>query len=257
MGRKLDNAINLYMTGIRDGNPREAMRLYTGGRYTQHSTGVPDGKEGFVRFFDEFLRRNPERDIRIVRGFEDGRYVFLQAYQSLNGGKARWVTADFFDTDDEDRLIEHWDVISEYVPETPSGHTSVDGPVEISGEAETGENKKLIRTLIEEGLIGNNSTVVDASLSADRFIQHADGLPDGREPFRRLVTGEDRRLAFEEVVLFAGRGNFAAALCRAKRNGREVARVDLFRVEAGKAIEHWASEEPVPSAEDLTNGGKF
>ena len=88
MTAKLDNAIALYMDGIRDGNAREAVTKYTGDRYTQHSTGVRDGVEGFVEFFEPFLERNPVRDIQIIRSFEDGQYVFLQAYQNLGNGEA-------------------------------------------------------------------------------------------------------------------------------------------------------------------------
>ena len=43
MARKLDHAKGLYLEGIRDGNPRDAVTRYTGSRYTQHSTGVRDG----------------------------------------------------------------------------------------------------------------------------------------------------------------------------------------------------------------------
>jgi len=62
MTAKLDNAIALYMEGIRDGNARQAVETYTGDRYTQHSTGVRDGVEGFVEFFEPFIERNPSRD---------------------------------------------------------------------------------------------------------------------------------------------------------------------------------------------------
>ena len=48
MSRKIDSARALYLEGIRDGNAREAVTKYTGHRYTQHSTGVRDGVEGFV-----------------------------------------------------------------------------------------------------------------------------------------------------------------------------------------------------------------
>jgi hypothetical protein len=34
MSRKLENAHNLYLHGIRDGRPREAVTKYTGDRYT-------------------------------------------------------------------------------------------------------------------------------------------------------------------------------------------------------------------------------
>jgi predicted SnoaL-like aldol condensation-catalyzing enzyme len=56
----------------------------------------------------------------------------MGVYQSLNDGEAEWVTTDFFDTDENDKIIEHWDVISKYAPKTPSGHTSIHGPTEIT-----------------------------------------------------------------------------------------------------------------------------
>jgi predicted SnoaL-like aldol condensation-catalyzing enzyme len=59
MSQKLRNAIALYMEGIRDGKVKEAIEKYSGDRYTQHSTGVKDGKEGFIEFlnlsFNEIL----------------------------------------------------------------------------------------------------------------------------------------------------------------------------------------------------------
>ncbi|MEW8073557.1 MAG: nuclear transport factor 2 family protein, partial [Candidatus Thiodiazotropha sp.] len=94
MSKKIENAKGLYLEGIRDGNMQEALDKYTGERYTQHSTGVGDGKEGFIAFFGPFLERNPVRDIRVVRAIEDGRHVFIHVYQSLNNGEVKWVTAD-------------------------------------------------------------------------------------------------------------------------------------------------------------------
>jgi predicted SnoaL-like aldol condensation-catalyzing enzyme len=78
MGQWLESATALYMEAIQDGNAAEAIGKYSGNRYTQHSTPVKDGQEGFIEFFADFEKRNPIRDIEIVRAFEDGRYVFLQ-----------------------------------------------------------------------------------------------------------------------------------------------------------------------------------
>ena len=49
--KRIQHAMGLYLEGIRDGNMREALDEHTGDRYTQHSTGVADGKEGFSAFF--------------------------------------------------------------------------------------------------------------------------------------------------------------------------------------------------------------
>lgn len=111
MGVRTGNARNLYLKGILGGRPREAVEKYTGDRYTQHSTGVRDGREGFIEFFDDFLARHPDRDIRIVRAFEDGNSVFVHAHQLLDGGATQWFTADLFDTDDDGRIVKHWDVM--------------------------------------------------------------------------------------------------------------------------------------------------
>ncbi len=92
MSKKLENAKALYLEGIRDGKAREAVTKYTGERYTQHSTGVADGIEEFVAFFEPFIERNPKRDIQIVRAIEDGQYVFVHVFQDINNGQAKWVT---------------------------------------------------------------------------------------------------------------------------------------------------------------------
>jgi hypothetical protein len=63
MNAPLDNAKALYLEAIRDGDAAAAIERYSGSRYTQHSTPVKDGKDGFVEFFDDFHRRNPVRDV--------------------------------------------------------------------------------------------------------------------------------------------------------------------------------------------------
>lgn len=260
MNPKLKNAFGLYLEGIRDGKPQEAIAKYTGNRYTQHSTGVKDGKEGFIEFFEGFLKRNPKREIRIIRSLVDGRYVFLHVYQNLNDGQAEWVTTDFFDTDENDKLIEHWDVISKYADSTPSGHTSIDGPTEIVDLHKTEENKELVRNLIKDALMEDgNPDNLPRYISADQYIQHNKDMEDGLAAFQKLASDPNRPLNYEEIVLMVGQGNFVATLSKANWNDGKVnqdyAQVDLFRIENGKVVEHWDSVEPVP--ENSVNNGKF
>lgn len=260
MNQKVKNAIALYLEGIRDGNPREAVAKYTGDRYTQHSTGVKDGQAGFIEFFEPFIERNPIRDIQIIRSLVDGQYVFLQAYQSLNNGEAKWVTTDFFDTDANDKIVEHWDVIAEYCDQTPSGHTSVDGPTEVKDLDKTEENKALVLNLIKDALMeGGDPTNLDRYISKDQYIQHNKEVADGLEHFQQLATAPNRPLYYKEVVLVVGQGNFVATLCRANWKDEQIdqdyAQVDLFRIENGKVVEHWDNVEQVP--EHSVNSGKF
>jgi len=256
MNPKLANAVGLYMDGIRDGNPREAVERYTGDRYTQHSTGVADGRDGFVAFFEPFLGRNPVRDIRIVRSIVDGQHVFVHAFQELNHGEARWVTTDFFDTDENDRIVEHWDVIAPYVDEMPSGRTSIDGPTTITDEEKTKENKAIVRSMIEDLLMPDGDlSRVDQYIAVD-YLQHNAEVPDGIEAFRSLLADPDRPLWYHDIVLLVGQGNFVATLCRATWEDTEYAQVDIFRLEDGLIVEHWDNVEPVPQGPQ-PNSGKF
>ncbi len=254
---RLENAMNLYLEGIRDGKIREAVTKYTGARYTQHSTGVRDGAEGFIEFFEPFIERNPKRDIQIVRAIEDGQYVFLHVYQSLNDGEAKWVTTDFFDTDENSKIIEHWDVIAEYTPETPSGHTSIDGITAITDLGKTEQNKQLVRDLMNDALIGKNFENIGKYISSEKYIQHNAKAPDGLEHFETLLLGQDKALVYEEVVLLVGQGNFVATLCKVSQKGQPFAQVDIFRIEGSKIVEHWGNAEPVPPKEEWANSGKF
>jgi predicted SnoaL-like aldol condensation-catalyzing enzyme len=258
MSRKVENAVGLYLEGIRDGNPREAVTKYTGDRYTQHSTGVRDGADGFVEFFGDFIQRNPVRDIQIVRTLEEGQYLFVHAYQSLNKGEAEWVTLDFFDTDADDRIIEHWDVIAEFSDSTPSGHTSVDGPTEVKDFDRTQDNKALVRSLIEDVLMpGGNPHNVDQYISWDQYVQHNREVADGLEHFKPLTIDPNRPLNYDEIVLLVGQGDFVATLCKANWQGAPYAQADLFRIDDGLVVEHWDAAEPIRPQATWVNSGKF
>ncbi|MEM6724972.1 MAG: hypothetical protein AAF598_13110 [Bacteroidota bacterium] len=260
MDPRLQNAINLYMEGIRDGHYEEAVNKYTGNRYTQHSTGVKDGKEGFIEFFSDFTKRNPIRDIKVFRSLVDERYVFLQAYQSLNHGEYEYVTTDFFDFDDNNKVIEHWDVIALYSDHTPSGHTSIDGPTEVTDLDKTEENKELVRKLIQDALMeGGNPENLPKYISSEQYIQHNKDVPDGLDAFLKLATQPNPPLRYKRIVLMVGQGNFVATLSEANWKDDQIdqdyAQVDIFRIENGKVVEHWDNVEPVPDTH--VNSGKF
>lgn len=256
MSNKVKNAKAIYMEGIRDGNFEEAVHKYTGDQYVQHSTGVKTGKEGFIEFFSDFVKRCPIRDIQIVRSWEDGQYVFVQAYQNINNGESEWVTTDFFDTDSNDKLIEHWDVISAFNANTPSGHTSIDGATEIEDLELTDSNKQLVQNFIKNVMMKDGDiTKAGQYISGSEYIQHNKEVPDGLESFKKMLLAEDRALFYDEIVLCVGSGNFVATLCKTHINEDDYAQVDIFRIKEGLIVEHWDNVEPVP--EFQVNSGKF
>ena len=257
---KLANAQGLYMEGIRDGNAREALDKYIGDRYTQHSTGVADGKEGFLKFFTPFLKRNPVRDITVVRSFVDGNQVFAHVFQNLNDGAAKWVTADFFDTDSDDKIVEHWDTIQEFRENTASGRSMIDGPTAVIDLDKTEANRTLVSNFMNAVLVGGAFDRMSDFISAEQYHQHSPDVPDGIAGAGTYFAEQAKKGAaytYEKVNKLLVQGNFAAALSAAKIGSDDYAIIDIFRVENGKIVEHWDVTEKISPKENWNNSGKF
>ena len=258
--KKLENVKGIYMDGIRDGNVREAVTKYTGDRYTQHSTGVADGIEGFVEFFGPFVKRNPDRDIRIIRTLEDGQYVFVQAYQDLNNGQARWITTDLFDTDENDKIIEHWDVISAVSETSVSGHSQIDGPTEVTDLEATESNKTVVTEFLDAVLVNGNFDRAPEFISTETYIQHnpqvADGL-DGFAAFAADLAKQGLPMQYQDIFKVIGQGNFVVSYSKMSMGDDEYAVFDIFRLEKGLIVEHWDNMEVILPADQWGNSGKF
>lgn len=257
---RLDHATRLYLEGIRDGDARQAVEAFTGDRYTQHSTGVRDGVEGFVEFFEPFIERNPDRQIEIVRSFVDGRFVFVQAAQSLNGGESRWLTTDLFDTDGNEKIVEHWDVIAPLGGTNPAGHTQVDGSLDVDDLHLTEANKDHVRRFLSEAFCEEPVAPFSDFISADTYINHNPDAPDGLaalEEMDRSSRAKGETLFYPKVHRIIGQGNFVVAFSHQVWNAIDYAAFDIFRLQDGMIVEHWDNVELIPPADGLANSGKF
>ncbi|MGB5952518.1 MAG: nuclear transport factor 2 family protein [Ornithinimicrobium sp.] len=257
MGQRLENAERLYLSAIRDGNYVEAINNLSGDRYTQHSTPVRDGREGFIEFFEGFTERNPIRDIQIIRSFEDGQYVFLHVLQYLNHGEFQYVTADIFDTDDDALLIEHWDIIEEVRAATAGERTQLDGPTEAEGTGDpdlTQTNKALVTKYVKDVLgTADYDRIID--FVAGDCAQHHPDVADGADAL--AAWAKNASIRYVDVHLLIGSGSFVAVLAQMDRQGTQLAVIDLFRVEAERIVEQWSVVEEIAPEETWVNSGKF
>ncbi|MCT4580375.1 MAG: hypothetical protein N4A35_03075 [Flavobacteriales bacterium] len=256
MSKKLENAKGLYLKGIKEGNV-DVVDIYTGSRYTQHSTGVADGTEGFKSFFKGFLERTNERDIQIIRAIEDGNYVFVHVFQDIDNGAAKWITTDLFNTDENDKIVEHWDVIAPYreIGETKTGNDVIFGEFKIEDHEKTAENKALVRMYLTDVFQNRNAKNLGEYISKEQFIEHNANRSSGFENLESFIKNEDFNYDFVFKVM--GQGNYVVAFSKVIHNMEEICIFDIFRVENGKIVEHWDNMEPIPPRSEWANTGKF
>lgn len=255
MGQALDNVRRIYLEGIAGGNARQAVEAYTGHRYTQHSTGVGDGAEGFLAFFEPFVARNPERKIEIVRIFEDGPWVFCSAYQSLNAGAAQWVTMDMFYTDPDGLILEHWDTIAPYVADTASGADMVGGARQVDETADTAANKATVLEYTKQVRQECGRDKLDQFV-ADDLIQHGAQIQAGRAGLAQWLASEQGG-QYEMLFQLIGQGDFVVTYGKRHAGGADIAVFDLYRLADGKIVEHWMNEEQIGPRDSWGNAGKF
>lgn len=255
MGQALENVRAIYLEGIADGNAREAVYRYTGHRYTQHSTGVADGAEGFLAFFEPFVARNPKREIEIKRIFQDDRWVFCSAYQSLNDGAAEWVTMDLFYTDADGLILEHWDTIAPYVKQTASGADMVGGTQDVDPSVHTQSSKDLVLEFTKQVLQQGDVAKLSDFIASD-VIQHAAPIGTGLDGWRTWLTSAGAG-AYEMLFHIMGAGDFVATYGKRHANGKDIAVFNLYRVADGRITEHWMNDEEIGPRETWGNSGKF
>jgi predicted SnoaL-like aldol condensation-catalyzing enzyme len=255
MGKGLESVRDIYLDGIAGGNARQAVLRNTGHRYTQHSTGVADGAEGFLAFFEPFVARNPKRDIEIFRIFEDGPWVFCNAYQSLNDGAAKWVTMDMFYTDPDGLILEHWDTIAPYIKDSKSGADMVGGTRDINLSADGAITKALILEYTKQVLQEGQYDKVDRFVSGS-VVQHATPISAGPEGLRAWLASEAAG-TYEMLFKLIGQGDFALTYGKRHAGGQDIAVFDLYRVADGKIVEHWMNEEVISPRDAWGNSGKF
>lgn len=255
MGKGLENVRRLYLEGIAGGDAREAVYKYTGHRYTQHSTGVGDGAEGFLAFFEPFVERNPKRDIEIIRILEDGPWVFCNAYQSLNDGAAEWVTTDMFYTDSEGLILEHWDTIAPFAPVTQSGEDMVRGTTEVDQSANTEDSKSLVLEFTKQVLQERGFDKINDFVAPD-LIQHAANIGPGLHGLTEWLQSDDGG-QYEMLFNLIGQGDFVVTYGKRYAHEKEIAVFDIYRVADGKIVEQWQNIEEISPRENWGNSGKF
>lgn len=254
MATPLENAKSLYMEGIRDGDYRAAIERYAADPYTQHSTPVRDGKQGFIEFFEDFIARNPERDIKIVRSFQDGQYVFLQAHQVLNGGEFQYVTADIFDSDESARLIEHWDIIEEVTPTSDGTVLELEGPVEPDPSADDAQAKRTVKWF-QENVLASGDTASFSAYVAEDAVWYRQGIAAGSAPWHAWL--EANLVRYQRPRLVVGSGDFVVALVEREVNGVPEAAMDIYRVVDGAITDYWDVAEVITPSATWVNSGKF
>lgn len=115
--------------------------------------------------------------------------------------------------------------------------------------AQEERNRQLVLKFYN-GVFNDHQVASSASVIVDDYIQHNPGVPDGKAAFVDYFTGYfQKNPAARSRVVHSASDRDLVLLHVHSTNGatdRGHAIVDIFRVKAGKIVEHWDVVQTVP-----------
>jgi predicted SnoaL-like aldol condensation-catalyzing enzyme len=246
--------IRTLLKGIETGDP-DAVSVISPAQYIQHNPQTHTGREGLAELFARLSKTSPR--VNIVRAFADGDFVFGHTEYDFASRRVGFEAFRF----EGDFAVEHWDNIQPRQGPNPSGHSMVDGPTEATDFDRTEANRDLVRAFVEKVRIAGEVDTLNAFVCTDHYTEHHPSGIDGFAPLKLRLEGTasgSEVLVYRRLHRVLAQGSFVLAVSEGSRAGVHTCFNDLYRVEAGKIVEHWDTIEAVaPPEEWKHDNGKF
>lgn len=247
--------INTFATG--DG---EMARSLLAEGYIQHNLAYGTGRDAFIASVDYLASAPVRTSVENIRAFEDGDKVFMQTVYNF-AGAGEQVAFDIFRFDDDGLIAEHWDNLASLAGPNPSGHTQIDGYMQLEDLDRSEENRKLVEDFLYDVMQGNNLAKTPDYFDGDAYIQHNTGIADGVSGLDAALSSmaeQGIQMVYDKVHMVLAQGNFVLAVSEGTFAGEPTSWYDLWRIEDGKIAEHWDVMETIADKSTWQNdNGKF
>ncbi|WP_276781405.1 nuclear transport factor 2 family protein [Treponema succinifaciens] len=228
--------------------------------YIQHNLAYGTGRDAFISSVEYLASADEKTTVENIRAFEDGDKVFLQTVYNF-AGAGEQVAFDIFRFDDKGKIAEHWDNLAAKAEPNPSGHTQIDGTMEVTDIDKTEENRKLVEDFLYDVMQGNNLDKTPDYFDGDTYIQHNTGIADGVSGLNEVLAAlakQNIQMIYTTTHQVLAQGNFVLAVSEGTFGDKPTAYYDLWRVENGKIAEHWDVMETIADKSTWQNqNGKF
>lgn len=256
--RNIESALALINT-FANGDAELAATLLDEG-YIQHNLAYGTGRDAFVGSVEYLAAADAPTTVNTIRSFADGDYVFLQTVYNF-AGAGEQVAFDIFRFNEAGLIAEHWDNLASVAEPNPSGHTQIDGTIDIAEPSRTAQNRQLVCDFLFDVMQGNKPEKTPDYFDGDTYIQHNTAIADGLSGLSDALAAlaeQGIEMIYDRTHMVLAQGDFVLAVSEGSYAGAPTSYYDLWRVANGKIAEHWDVMETIADASTWANGnGKF
>lgn len=256
--RNIENALALINT-FANGDSELAATLLDEG-YIQHNLAYGTGRDAFVGSVEYLAAADASTTVNTIRSFADGDYVFLQTMYNF-AGAGEQVAFDIFRFNEAGLIAEHWDNLASFAEPNPSGHTQIDGTIDIAEPSRTAQNRQLVCDFLFDVMQGNKPEKTPDYFDGDTYIQHNTAIADGLSGLSDALAAlaeQGIEMIYDRTHMVLAQGDFVLAVSEGSYAGAPTSYYDLWRVANGKIAEHWDVMETIADASTWANdNGKF
>lgn len=256
--RNIANALALINT-FANGDSELAATLLDEG-YIQHNLAYGTGRDAFVGSVEYLAAADTATTVNTIRSFADGDYVFLQTVYNF-AGAGEQVAFDIFRFNEAGLIAEHWDNLASVAEPNPSGHTQIDGTMDIAEPGRTAQNRQLVCDFLFDVMQGNKPEKTPDYFDGDAYIQHNTAIADGLSGLSDALAAlaeQGIEMIYDRTHMVLAQGDFVLAVSEGSYAGAPTSYYDLWRVANGKIAEHWDVMETIADASTWANdNGKF
>jgi predicted SnoaL-like aldol condensation-catalyzing enzyme len=222
--------------------------------FVQHDPNSADGLAGIKSFAAE-VASSPSADITIYRTLVDGSFVLLHSrYEGVGRYGGPVIAFDLFRFSNG-KIVEHWGGQEPEERPNQSGRTQVDGPTDVVDREKTEANRTLVRSYRDTVMVALRFDRIDAFIDDAHYAQHSSKIGDGIASLRGRIAGVAKAGGQLNISSrrYVADGNFVLVLSEGDLPSGPTALYDLFRVDAGKIVEHWDVLTPIPPRDQWKN----
>ena len=256
--RNIESALALINT-FANGDAELAATLLDEG-YIQHNLAYGTGRDAFVGSVEYLAAADAPTTVNTIRSFADGDYVFLQTVYNF-AGAGEQVAFDIFRFNEAGLIAEHWDNLASVAEPNPSGHTQIDGTIDIAEPRRTAQNRQLVCDFLFDVMQGNKPEKTPDYFDGDAYIQHNTAIADGLSGLSDALAAlaeQGIEMIYDRTHMVLAQGDFVLAVSEGSYAGAPTSYYDLWRVANGKIAEHWDVMETIADASTWANdNGKF